>query len=49
VAGSAPGHHHAEIRCISTVQVNHPGSRPLNETELAMLDTFQIMREGPER
>lgn len=26
---------------MSTVQVDHPGSRPLNEAELALLDTFR--------
>jgi len=41
VAGSTPAQHPDGIRCDRTVQVDHPDSRPLNEAELTLLETFR--------
>ncbi len=41
VAGSPQGLQDGRVRRTSTVQVDHPGSRPLNEAELALLESFR--------
>lgn len=41
VAGPSHGPHPEGVRCVSTVQVDHPGSRPLSQDELALLESFR--------
>lgn len=41
MAGSATRHQHGTVRRPGTLQVEHPGSRRLNDTELALLEPFR--------
>jgi hypothetical protein len=41
LAAAARHQHPVGVRHVSTVQVDHPGSRPLTPSELALLESFR--------